>query len=108
MNGNQYHLLHDEEKSRIDERITPGPGNLVVAKTASGAFCSSELDLVLRSNGISRLVFTGRLTDACIASSVRQAYDRGYLCCVVEDACIASSAEDHKVAPSAEEHAAAL
>ncbi len=53
------------------------------------------MDLVLRSNNISRLVFTGGLTDACVSSSLRQAWDRGYLCSVAEDACIASNKDDH-------------
>jgi nicotinamidase-related amidase len=43
-------------------------------------------------------VFTGGLTDACLASSVREGFDRGYLCTVAEDACLAPSAEDHEAA----------
>jgi len=43
-------------------------------------------------------VFAGGLTDACVSSSVREAYDRGYLCTIAEDACIAPSAEDHQAA----------
>ena len=44
---------------------------------------------------ISSLVFTGGITDACLSSSVRGAYDRGYLCTVVEDACISDIERDH-------------
>jgi len=44
---------------------------------------------------ISRIIFTGGLTDACVSSTVRQAWDRGYLCTVAEDACIASNKDDH-------------
>jgi nicotinamidase-related amidase len=62
------------------------------------AFCSADTDNVLRSNGVDRLVFAGGLTDACVSSSVREAYDRGYLCTIAEDACIAPSAEDHQAA----------
>jgi len=98
VNGTQYHLFHEEDASRIDERVAPGPQDLVVPKTASGAFCSSELVRVLRDHGLLRLVFAGGLTDACVASSVREAYDLGFLCTVVEDACIAPSAEDHNAA----------
>jgi nicotinamidase-related amidase len=60
-------------------------------------FCA-DTDSILRNNGISRLVFSGGLTDACVASSVREAYDRGYLCTVAEDACLTSSSDDHEAA----------
>ena len=96
--GRPYHLLASEPASQVDERVRPGPGDLVILKTGSGAFCSADTDSMLRNNGVSRLVFSGGLTDACVSSSVREAYDRGYLCTVAEDACLTSSAEDHDAA----------
>jgi nicotinamidase-related amidase len=96
--GEQYHLHSKEHASRIDERIAPEERDIVICKTASGAFCSAEADSILRNNGLSRLVFAGGLTDACVASSVREGFDRGYLCTVAEDACIAASPEDHEAA----------
>ena len=60
-----------------------------------GAFNSSDLDGILRSNGIENLVFAGGYTDACIASTVRGAYDCGFLSIVIEDACVSNSQEDH-------------
>jgi nicotinamidase-related amidase len=98
VHGTQYHLLDGEHASQIDRRLKPESADLLISKTASGAFCSSDIDSKLRGRGLSRLVFTGGLTDACVASTVRQAYDLGYLCTVVEDACITSSAEDHGAA----------
>ncbi|MHB1347558.1 MAG: cysteine hydrolase family protein [Candidatus Humimicrobiaceae bacterium] len=94
--GERWTLHIDDHASLIDERIKPQNNDIVVLKTGSGAFCSSEMDLILRSNNISRIVFSGGLTDACVSSSVRQAWDRGYLCTTVEDACISSSKEDHE------------
>jgi biuret amidohydrolase len=94
--GKRWTLHFNDEASMIDDRIKPGKNDTVVLKTGSGAFCSSEMDLILRANNISRIIFTGGLTDACVASSVRQAWDRGYLCTVAEDACIASCKDDHE------------
>ena len=96
--GKPYRLTYDAVASQVDERFPPAPGDIVICKTASGAFACADTDSILRNNGISRLVFTGGLTDACVASSVREAYDRGYLCTVAEDACLTSSAEDHQAA----------
>jgi nicotinamidase-related amidase len=98
IHGRPYHLLEGERASQIDERIRPRPEDVVILKTASGAFCSADTDNVLRGNGVARLVFCGGLTDACVSSSAREAYDRGYLCTIAEDACLTSSAEDHQAA----------
>jgi nicotinamidase-related amidase len=98
IHGEPYHLYVDEQASQIDDRIKPTERDIVICKTASGAFCSADTDSILRNNGISRLVFSGGLTDACVASSVREAFDRGYLCTVAEDTCISSSEEDHDAA----------
>ena len=93
--GKRWTLHFSDDASLIDNSIKPGGNDIVVLKTGSGAFCSSEMDLILRANNISRIVFTGGLTDACVASTVRQAWYRGYLCTVAEDACIASCKDDH-------------
>jgi nicotinamidase-related amidase len=95
INGKRWTLHYKDRASFIEKRLEPAINDVVVLKGGSGAFCSSEMDLVLRSNNISRIVFTGGLTDACVSSSLRQAWDRGYLCTVIEDACIASCKEDH-------------
>jgi len=95
INGKRWTLHEKDRASFIEERLKTAAGDIVVLKGGSGAFCASEMDLILRSNNISRLVFTGGLTDACVSSSLRQAWDRGYLCSVAEDACIASCSQDH-------------
>jgi nicotinamidase-related amidase len=94
-NGKRWTLYSKDRASFIEKRLKPSPDDIVLFKGGSGAFCSSEMDLVLRSNNISRLIFTGGLTDACVSSTLRQAWDRGYLCTIAEDACIASCREDH-------------
>ena len=96
--GRLYQLTYDSEASQIDERFRPGSDDIVICKTASGAFACADTDSILRNNGVSRVVFTGGLTDACVSSSVREGFDRGYLCTVAGDACLTSSAEDHEAA----------
>ena len=98
VDGNTYHLLEHEHASGIDERLMPEPTDLVILKTASGSLCSSNMEDQLRKRGLTALIITGGLTDACVSSTVRQAYDRGFLCTLVEDACITTSAEDHEAA----------
>jgi len=94
--GNPFVLQESATASQIDHRLAPEPEDMIISKTSSGAFCTSELDLILRSNGISSLVFTGGITEACVSSSFREAFDRGYLCTLAEDGCISSSEKNHE------------
>ena len=96
--NNPYCLHYKDYSSQIDKRFEPNKNEVVILKSSSGAFCSSNIDLILRSNNISRLVFVGGLTDGCVSSSLREAVDRGYLCTLIEDACITSTKEDHEAA----------
>jgi nicotinamidase-related amidase len=96
--GNQYHLYDYDLDSQIIEELKPEQSDIIIKKTSSGVFNSSDIDNILRNNEISSLVFTGGITDACLSSAIRGAYDRGYLCTVVEDACISDIEKDHNCA----------
>ena len=54
-----------------------------------GAFCATDLDLVLHNRGIKSLVVCGVTTEVCVNTTVREANDRGYDCLVPED-CVGS------------------
>jgi ureidoacrylate peracid hydrolase len=68
---------------------------MVVPKTSSSVFISTNLDYVLRNMGIRSLIIAGILTDQCIDSAVRDACDLGYLVTVPTDACATLTAERH-------------
>ncbi|NKY41308.1 cysteine hydrolase family protein, partial [Cellulomonas septica] len=61
-----------------------------VALDAGGidAFYASDLDLVLRTRGVRRLVLAGVGLETCVHSTMRDANDRGYECLLVVDACV--------------------
>lgn len=86
--GTAYHLRVGDEDANPPTELAPRPEDLVIVKSSSGAFNSSDIDHVLRNNGISSLVFTGGISELCLSSTVRGAYDCGYLCTVAEDATI--------------------
>lgn len=69
--------------------LAPAPGDLVVKKWRSSAFWGTNLDMLLRSNGIQSLVVTGCTTEGCVESTARDALFNDYYVVVVED-CVAS------------------
>jgi ureidoacrylate peracid hydrolase len=91
--GTPYHLRADSHDSNPPAELTPHPEDIYVIKSSSGAFNSSDLDNILRNLGVSSLVFTGGISELCLSSTVRAAYDCGYLCTVAEDATITGSPE---------------
>ena len=69
---------------------------IVIPKTSSNVFMSTNIDYVLRALEVEQLVICGLLTDQCVESAVRDACDLGYLVTVPEDACATMSRERHE------------
>ena len=61
----------------------------MVKKYRSSAFWGTNLDLLLRSNGIKSLIVAGCTTEGCVESTARDALFNDYYVVVVED-CVAS------------------
>lgn len=70
----------------IDE-LAPIANEIVLPKTSSGVFNSTNIDYVLRNLGVRKLIIAGVVTDQCVDMAVRDAADRGYLVAVPGDAC---------------------
>lgn len=83
------------EAEVIDE-LAPRPNDIVIPKTSSSLFNSTNFEYVLRNLGIEYLAVMGIMTDQCVETAVRDGCDRGFLMTVVEDACAAHSARRHR------------
>ena len=79
----------------IDERLAPCEDELVMDKLTSGAFSASWLDHALRNMGITSLVITGILSDACVLGTARGAAELGYDTMICEDACATHTLRAH-------------
>jgi nicotinamidase-related amidase len=64
----------------------PLPGEIVVTKTASGAFTGTSLDRMLRNMGVVNLLLCGFMIDECVETTLRVGLDLGYQAVVVGDA----------------------
>jgi biuret amidohydrolase len=68
---------------------------ILLPKSSSGVFNSTNIDYVLRNMGVRYLIVSGVVTDQCVDMAVRDAADRGYLVSLPEDACAAYSQIRH-------------
>jgi ureidoacrylate peracid hydrolase len=75
--------------------IRPQPDEVIVTKHRYGAFESSDLDLVLRSQGIRTVVMTGVATNVCVETTARQAFLRDYYVVFTSDCTATYSQPDH-------------
>jgi nicotinamidase-related amidase len=83
------------EAEFLDE-VAPRENEVVVNKTASGVFSSTNLHYVLANMGINSLFIAGVYTNECVETTVRDACDLGYLVTLVEDACTTVTPELHQ------------
>ncbi len=77
------------------EEIAPADDEIVLPKTSSSVFISTNIDYVLRNLGVRYLIVAGGLTDQCVNSAVRDACDLGYLVTCVTDACVTLTQDRH-------------
>lgn len=90
------HLPKGSPQARIIDDLTPTENEVVLPKTSSGVFNSTNIDYVLRNLEVRHLVIAGIVTDQCVDMAVRDAADRGYLVTLVEDACATYTPERHQ------------
>jgi nicotinamidase-related amidase len=62
-------------------------GEPLVIKHHPNSFRETQLDEMLKANGIERVIITGMMTHMCVDATARAAADLGYKTIVVEDAC---------------------
>ncbi len=84
-------------EAKVIDAVGPAPNDIVIPKTSSGIFNSTNIDYVLRNLGIEYLIIYGICTDQCVECAIRDAADRGFLVTQVEDACAANEERRHLV-----------
>lgn len=84
--------------AKVVAEIAPWEDEIVLPKTSSSVFNSTNLDYLMRNIGIEDVFVAGVLTDQCIDHAVKDGADRGYYMNCVHDACAAETSARHAAA----------
>lgn len=76
--------------------VRPRAGEPIVTKHRYSAFHNTDLDTILRANGIRTLVLTGVVTNVCVETTAREGFVRDYYIAVLDDGTAAYSEDDHR------------
>ena len=87
-----------ESSAEIIPELKPERNDVILVKTTSGTFSSSDLDHQLKNLGIETVIIVGVVTHFCVENTARIAADLGYNVILIDDACAAWSPELHEAA----------
>src|SRR6476620_2819480 len=87
--------------AEICDEVAPQEGDIVVeGKRGLDAFATTNIDFILRSRGVETLALGGFLTNCCVESTMRTAYEKGYDVITLTDCTAATSGEEQASATS--------
>jgi nicotinamidase-related amidase len=101
--GRQHRLVglpvpRDSRDACLLDDLAIGPDDLVLSKTSSSPFNSTNIDRFLRNLDVHTLLVCGVVTNGCVEGTVRDASDLGYQVVMVDDACAAVTPALHQAA----------
>ncbi|HEY9281561.1 MAG TPA: isochorismatase family cysteine hydrolase [Eoetvoesiella sp.] len=79
-------LIDGQRGSELYAEVQPKEGEIVIKKHRYSAFFGTDLDIILRSKGITDVAIAGATTEDCCLATARDAMYRGYRVAFLSDA----------------------
>lgn len=90
-------FLSGDFGAEICDTMKPIEGELTVkGKVGLCGFDSTNLDFLMRQNDVDTMILSGFLTNCCVESTMRSAYEKGYKIYTVKDCCAATDVAAHE------------
>lgn len=90
------HAPPGSKEAQFLPEVAPQGDEIVLNKTASGVFNSTNLEYILRNLGINGLFVTGVYSNECVSTAIRDACDLGFFVTLIEDGCATVTPELQK------------
>lgn len=83
----KLHAPPGSKEAEFLEEVAPQEDEIIINKTASGVFNSTNLLYVLKNLEVDSLYVTGVYTNECVETTVRDASDLGFYVTLISDGC---------------------
>ena len=81
------HAAPGSHEAEFLEEVAPVDNEIVINKTASGVFNSTNIGYILRNLEITGLFVTGVYSNECVSTAIRDACDLGFYVTLISDGC---------------------
>ncbi|PVV06798.1 MAG: N-carbamoylsarcosine amidase [gamma proteobacterium symbiont of Ctena orbiculata] len=81
------HAAPGSREAEFLEEVVPQENEIVINKTASGVFNSTNIGYILRNLEITGLFVTGVYSNECVSTAIRDACDLGFYVTLISDGC---------------------
>ncbi len=81
------HAAPGSREAEFLEEIAPIENEIIINKTASGVFNSTNISYILRNMEITGLFVVGVYSNECVSTAIRDACDLGFYVTLISDGC---------------------
>jgi len=81
------HAAPGSKEAEFLEEIAPLENEIIIDKTASGVFTSTNIGYILRNMEITGLFVVGVYSNECVSTAMRDACDLGFYVTLISDGC---------------------
>jgi nicotinamidase-related amidase len=90
------HAPPGSKEAEFLEQVAPQGDEIIINKTASGVFNSTNIEYILRNMQITGLFVTGVYSNECVSTAIRDACDLGFHVTLISDGCATVTPELQK------------